>query len=150
MGNRVDQAQLHGFIGKQAQRPAAVAHRGRGAGQRRQRRALRPVEALGAATAWRFGQGGLPAPLRIALAHLTHRLPAQARRLTGRLLADARGQGQQRLGPAHGPHRPATRAREIFQGGLVSGWQDKGSDWTCQRTLTPTTLFCWLTPLTKH
>ena len=119
MGNRVDQAEFHGFVGQQAQGPTAVAHRGRGAGQRRQRRPLRPVEALGAAAARRFGQGGLPAPFRLALAHLTHRLPAQACGLTGRLLADARGQGQQRLGPAHGPHRPTARAREIFQGGVA-------------------------------
>ena len=142
MRNGFYQAQLHGFVGQQAQRPTAVAHRGRRAGQRRQGRALRPVEALGAATAWRFGQGGLPAPFCIALAHLTHRLPAQARSLTGRLLADATGQGQQRLGPAHGPHRPAARAREIFQGGLVSGRQDKGGYWTCHKPLTPPALFC--------
>ena len=117
MGNRVNRLQFHGFVGQQAQRPAAVAHRGRGAGQRRQGRPLRPVEARWPPAARRFGQGDLPAPFCIALAHLAHRLPAQARGLTGRLLTNATGQGQQRLGPAHGPHRPAARAREIFQGG---------------------------------
>ena len=51
---------------------------------------------------------------------LHHGLVAQANGLTGRLLADIGGQGQQRLGAAHGPHRAPTSARKVFKGGLVS------------------------------
>ena len=72
----------------------------------------------------------MPAGCFVAAAHLADGLPAQANGQTDRLLADARGQRQQRLRAAHRPHRLTAGARKLFEGGLVSrrkGEESEGS-----------------------
>ena len=93
MRNSLHQAQLHGFISQQAQGPAAVAYRGRRASQRRERRALRAIKATRPAATRGLSQGSLLAGFFVAAAYLTHGLATQPNGLTGRLLADAGGQG---------------------------------------------------------
>jgi len=97
-----------------------VPNGGKRTGQRRHGRPLGPVEARGRAATRHLGQRELPPALFVAAAELTHRLAAQANGLTGRLLADTGGQGQQRLRATHCPHGSATRARKVFEGSLVS------------------------------
>ena len=92
MRDGFNQGQFDRFIGQQAQGPAVVARRGRGAGQRRHGGALRAVHPPRAAATRGLGQGGLPAGCFVAAAQLADSLPAQTNSLAGRLLADARGQ----------------------------------------------------------
>ena len=105
-----------------------MVHGGWRAGQRRHGRPLGPREAWRPAAARCLGQGRLPAGFFVAAAQLAHRLPAQARGLTGRLLADASGQRQQGLGAAHRPHGVAAFAGEGFERGPVSSRQEEGSE----------------------